>query len=110
MCFVFPVRKMTAPVEGGWVADLGHGWQEDGLKRAGKIWLGWLLTLTLSGCLVMGKNKQYQPFDTEKLSPVAIGTSTADQVCQFFGAPTETVELANGNAYVYRRSVSKGRG
>jgi hypothetical protein len=29
-------------------------------------------------------------------------------VTEIFGAPSKVVELANGNAYVYKRSVTKG--
>ena len=77
------------------------------MKTAGKICTGWLLALMLSGCLVVGKNKEYQVLDSDKRSQVVIGTTTAEQVCQLFGAPTEIVELSNGNAYIYRRSVAK---
>ncbi|MEJ2233452.1 MAG: hypothetical protein P8X67_05965 [Syntrophobacterales bacterium] len=40
-----------------------------------------MITTLLSGCLVIGKNKEF---------------------------PSKVVELANGNAYVYKRTVTKG--
>lgn len=58
----------------------------------------------------MGKSKEYHPFDTQHLSELAIGTTTAQEICRIFGAPTEVVKLTNGNAYLYRRSVAKATG
>ena len=58
----------------------------------------------------MGKTKEYQPFDTQHLSELKIGVTTAGEICQMFGAPAEMLELTNGNAYLYRRSVAKATG
>lgn len=67
-----------------------------------------LLASLLSGCIVLGKNKQFQPFDSTELDQLVPGQTKATEVTDIFGAPSEVVELANGNAYVYKRTVTKG--
>jgi outer membrane protein assembly factor BamE (lipoprotein component of BamABCDE complex) len=67
-----------------------------------------LVASLLSGCIVLGKNKQYQPFDSTELGKLVPGQTKATEVTEIFGAPSEVVELANGNAYVYKRTVTKG--
>lgn len=67
-----------------------------------------IITTSLSGCLVIGKNKEYQPFDSTELGKLVPGQTKATEVTEIFGAPSKVVELANGNAYVYKRSVTKG--
>jgi outer membrane protein assembly factor BamE (lipoprotein component of BamABCDE complex) len=67
-----------------------------------------MITTLLSGCLVIGKNKEFQPFESTELDQLVPGESTATEVTEIFGAPSKVVELANGNAYVYKRSVTKG--
>jgi len=67
-----------------------------------------LITTLLSGCIVLGKNKQFQPFDSTELDKLVPGQTKAAEVTEIFGAPSEVVELANGNAYVYQRTVTKG--
>ncbi len=67
-----------------------------------------LIASLLSGCIVLGKNKQFQPFDSTELDKLVPGQTKAAEVTEIFGAPSEVVELANGNAYVYKRTVSKG--
>ena len=67
-----------------------------------------IITTSLSGCLVIGKNKEYQSFDSTELDKLVSGQTKATEVTEIFGAPSKVVELANGNAYVYKRSVTKG--
>lgn len=67
-----------------------------------------LITIFLSGCVVLGKNKQFQPFDSTELDKLVPGKTKAAEVTEIFGAPSEVVELANGNAYIYKRTVTKG--
>ena len=67
-----------------------------------------MTTTLLSGCLVIGKNKEYQPFDSTELGKLVPGQTKATEVTEIFGAPSKVVELANGNAYVYKRTVTKG--
>jgi hypothetical protein len=63
-----------------------------------------------SGCALFGKNKEFQPFDVSALDNIAPGKSTATDITALFGAPTEVVKMSNGNAYIYKRSISKGTG
>ena len=56
----------------------------------------------------MGKNKDYQSFDSGGLEGLVPGQTTAGEVSRIFGAPTQVVKMSNGNSYVYKRSVAKG--
>jgi len=67
-----------------------------------------MITTLLSGCLVIGKNKEFQPFESTELDQLVPGQTEATEVTELFGAPSKVVELANGNAYVYKRTVTKG--
>jgi len=73
-----------------------------------KILTAILIASLLSGCIVLGKNKQFQPFDSTEIGKLVPGQTKAAEVTEIFGAPSEVVELANGNAYVYKRTVTKG--
>jgi outer membrane protein assembly factor BamE (lipoprotein component of BamABCDE complex) len=74
----------------------------------------WLLTaaalwmIFCSGCFVLGTNKKYHTFDSEALKSVKPGQTTAQEILNLFGAPSQIVKLSNGNAYIYHRSVAKG--
>ncbi|SEM77832.1 hypothetical protein SAMN04489760_14618 [Syntrophus gentianae] len=63
-----------------------------------------------AGCAVIGRDKNYRPFDTQGLSRIVPGKTTAEETVRLFGAPTEVVKLSNGNAYLYSRSVAKATG
>jgi outer membrane protein assembly factor BamE (lipoprotein component of BamABCDE complex) len=63
------------------------------LNRFREILFVLLLVFFLQSCAGWAKNK-----------------STAAQVTEILGAPSEIVKLSNGNAYIYRRSLSKGTG
>jgi outer membrane protein assembly factor BamE (lipoprotein component of BamABCDE complex) len=78
------------------------------MRSTVKILAVLLITTLLSGCIVLGKNKQFQPFDSTELDKMVPGQTKAAEVTEMFGAPSEVVELANGNAYVYQRTVTKG--
>ena len=78
------------------------------MRSTVKILAVFLITTLLSGCIVLGKNKQFQPFDSKELEKLVPGKTKAAEVTEIFGAPGEVVELANGNAYIYNRTVTKG--
>jgi outer membrane protein assembly factor BamE (lipoprotein component of BamABCDE complex) len=78
------------------------------MRSTVKILAVLLITTLLSGCIVLGKNKQFHPFDSTELDKMVPGQTKAAEVTEIFGAPSEVVELANGNAYVYQRTVTKG--
>ena len=69
-----------------------------------------LLAFTLQSCVMLAKNKDYYPFDTSQLEKLTPGKSTAAEVTEMLGAPSTIVKLSNGNAYIYRHSLSKGTG
>ena len=69
-----------------------------------------LLMLFLQSCVMLAKNKDYYPFDTSGLDKLIPGKSTAAEVTEMLGAPSKVVKLSNGNAYLYRRTLSKGTG
>ncbi len=66
------------------------------------------MIVTWNGCSLMGKSKEYQPFESEGLDRLVVGKTTAKEITENFGAPTRVVKLSNGNAYVYQRAVAKG--
>jgi outer membrane protein assembly factor BamE (lipoprotein component of BamABCDE complex) len=81
---------------------------ENGMRLTFGVLAALLITTLLSGCVVIGKNKQFQPFDSTELDSLVPGQTKAAEVTEVFGAPSEVVELANGNAYIYKRTVTKG--
>jgi hypothetical protein len=66
-----------------------------------------IMVLLMSGCAIIGKGKDYRPFDEQSLTRIKPGQTTAMEVTTLFGAPSQVVKLSNGNAYVYNRSISK---
>ena len=69
-----------------------------------------LLVFFLSSCAGWVKNRDYHPFDAAELDKLTVGKSTVAEVTETLGAPSDIVKLSNGNAYIYRRSLSKGTG
>lgn len=67
-----------------------------------------LFLLTCTGCFAFGTNKEYQPFNAEQFASIQPGETTAKEITELFGAPTNIVEMSNGNAFIYQRSISKG--
>jgi len=80
------------------------------LKRFREPLFVLLLVFFLQSCAGWAKTKDYHPFDASGLDKLIPGKSTAAQVTEILGAPSEIVKLSNGNAYIYRRSLSKGTG
>lgn len=66
------------------------------------------ILIAVSGCAIIGRDRDFRSFDSKSLTSVVPGKTTAGQVTQIFGAPTQVVKLANGNAYMYTRATSKG--
>jgi len=80
------------------------------LKRFREPLFVLLLVFFLQSCAGWAKNRDYHPFDASELDRLIPGKSTATQVTEILGAPSNIVKLSNGNAYIYRRSLSKGTG
>jgi hypothetical protein len=69
-----------------------------------------LIIAFFNSCAVIGRSKDFRPFDESVLKKVTPGKTTAQEVTELFGAPSQVVKLSNGNAYVYERSLSKATG
>jgi len=69
-----------------------------------------LIIACFNSCAVIGRSKDFRPFDESVLKKVIPGKTTAQEVTELFGAPSQVVKLSNGNAYVYERSLSKATG
>ena len=80
------------------------------MKSALSFGISLLILVLCTGCVVLGKNTEFQPLDPTLIEPLVPGQSRAADVSKILGAPSQVVELSNGNAYVYRRSVTKGTG
>jgi hypothetical protein len=80
------------------------------VKSGLSLGISLLILVLCAGCVILGKNTEFQPLDPTLLEPLVPGQSRAADVCKVLGAPSQVVELSNGNAYVYRRSVTKGTG
>ncbi len=78
------------------------------MKQILMLILALFFLFTCLGCFAFGTNKEYQPFDAEQLSAIEPGKTTAKDITDIFGAPTSIVEMSNGNAFIYQRSISKG--
>ncbi len=68
------------------------------------------ILLQAAGCAVIGRNRDYRPFDAKSLNRIVPGKTTAAETVRWFGAPTEVIKLSNGNAYLYSRSTAKATG
>jgi hypothetical protein len=69
-----------------------------------------VLTCMAISCAVIGRDKDYRPFDDRVLAQVVPGKTTAEEITKLFGAPSQVVKLSTGNAYIYTRSISKTTG
>ena len=69
-----------------------------------------IFLVTGSGCAVIGRGKDFRPMDERALAKIEPGKTTAADILQLFGPPTQIVKLSNGNAYIYDRSLSKATG
>jgi hypothetical protein len=83
---------------------------KDYMRKACLIISILLLISCGNSCAVIGRGKNFRPFDENTLTQVTPGKTTAKEVTKLFGAPSQIVKLSNGNAYVYERSVNKVTG
>ena len=80
------------------------------MKSPLSLGISLFILVLCTGCVVLGKNTEFQPLDPTLLEPLVPGQTKAADVSKVLGAPSQVVELSNGNAYIYRRSVTKGTG
>ncbi len=66
-----------------------------------------LVASIATGCCVLGKNVEGRKIDASGLDKLAAKETTATEIGEIFGAPSQVIKLSNGNAYIYRRSVAK---
>ena len=68
----------------------------------------WLVIplLLLSGC-TLGRQTENEPLDPELIAGLRPGKTTAREVVEAMGAPTDVVQLGRRSAYLYRHSQSR---
>ena len=87
-----------------------RGQETAGALQGIRIIFVFILCLTLAGCAVLGRDRDFRPFDPGALTQIVPNKSTAADVTRLFGAPTQVVKLTGGNAYIYSRTLSKATG
>jgi len=80
------------------------------MKKACWVVVSLLIIACFNSCAVIGRSKDFRPFDESALKKITPGKTTANEVTELFGAPSQVIKLSNGNAYVYARSLSKATG
>ena len=67
------------------------------------------LAFTLSGCFI-ARNTNNEPLNAERLNGLKPGVTTAQEVVDLFGAPTDVVQLGRRSAYRFDFTVTKRAG
>ncbi|MEM7518377.1 MAG: outer membrane protein assembly factor BamE [Planctomycetota bacterium] len=65
-----------------------------------------LLALTCSSCL-FARDTINRPIAPTGVAQLQAGSSTAEDVVQLFGAPSDVVQLGRRSAYLYTHSIQK---
>ncbi|MEO6711143.1 MAG: hypothetical protein ABI054_07885 [Planctomycetota bacterium] len=68
-----------------------------------------ILSLALPGCYI-ARQTQNDPLHADRIAQLVPGTSTAAQVVEALGAPTEVVQLGKRTAYRYDYTATKDTG
>src|SRR5215471_1331124 len=68
-----------------------------------------LLLLPLGSC-IMARQVDNEPLDPVKIKSLVPGKTTAKQVVELLGAPTEVVQLHKRSAYRYEHTMTKYAG
>ena len=68
-----------------------------------------LISFASTGCY-LGESSVQQSFSEEALSNLVPGKSSAQDVANLLGAPTQVVELGENSALLYEHAVSKNAG
>jgi hypothetical protein len=69
-----------------------------------------LLVLLLPGACAIGKQETNDPLDAAAVASLQPGVTTARQVVERLGAPTEVVQLGKRTAYRYDAGITKSAG
>ena len=67
------------------------------------------LSIALQGCY-LARQTQNDPLHAERIARLVPGTSTAKEVVEVLGAPTEVVQLGRRTAYEYDYTATKDTG
>ena len=68
-----------------------------------------LSLLSLPGC-IMARQSDNEPLDAARIAQLVPGKTTAKEVVDLLGAPTEVVQLHKRSAYHYEHTVTKHSG
>ncbi len=68
-----------------------------------------LAGLSLTGCLI-SRDRANEPLDKSRIDSLAVGTSTATEVAETLGAPSEVVQLGRRSAWRYDFTTTKMSG
>ena len=68
-----------------------------------------ILFIVLNGCFLSETVKE-KNLNGESFKNISIGVSTAQDVCEIFGAPDDVIKLNKGEAYFYRFEHTKSTG
>jgi len=60
----------------------------------------------MPGCYI-GESSVHHPFSPERVAELRPGQTTAQEVADLLGAPTQVVELGSGSAWLYEHAVAK---
>lgn len=63
----------------------------------------------LAGCALF-RSSRNEPLDPAAIAQIEPGRTTAAQIVELLGGPTQVVELGNRSAYRYDHQVTKGAG
>ncbi len=69
--------------------------------------LPFLAALLLAPACYIGESSIHHPFAPEQVAQLKPGHSTAQEVADLLGAPTQVVEIGSGSAWLYEHAVAK---
>jgi outer membrane protein assembly factor BamE (lipoprotein component of BamABCDE complex) len=69
-----------------------------------------ILLLSVLPACVVGYSSTNEPLDPELVQKLVPGKTTAKEVVELLGAPTEVVQLGRSSAYRYDHTVTKAAG
>ncbi len=74
-----------------------------------QLFIAALVAGLLSSCFI-SRERSNEPLQKSRIDSLAIGTSTATEVAQTLGAPTEVVQLGKRSAWRYDFTTTKTSG
>lgn len=74
-----------------------------------RIWFP-LLCAPLFGACLLNETREHAPLDPEAIASIEPGTTTAQEVLDSLGAPSEVVQLGKRSAFRYDHTLQKQSG